>query len=385
MKVNRKIIIFFFLWFASIVLFDLILFLKKDSQKSTSIELLFMLLTVGFGIISFIVFILSLENFFHKKYPKVKASIFSSLSFIGFVIFGLGLIVLPFVLFNKPQEIVKPTQASKNTLISSPLKLGSLGEQVKIIQSALSTDKSIYPSGIVSGYYGELTKQAVINFQQKYNLHQTGEVDQQTIDKFNEIYGDKTKEYYLSKSLNNQTNNTIINNINTSYVDPDHLVKCHFSQNCSGETKIIKRSICNQLTCCEIGNKFYLLYINDCKYYQQEYNKILEARLKILKDKINLIKIPTLQPFNIKNNLSTFPTIPPIRVNTPSFDIRNYNEPVYINKTQLYEECINNAKSEYQSIINSLSTNGALESSIAEEAKTKKDRKINECQSLYGE
>ncbi len=195
---NRKTIIFFFLWFASIVLFDLIFFLKKDSQELTSIELLFFLLTIGVGIISFIVFILSLDKFFHQKYPKVKASIFSSLSFIGFLIFGIGLTISPFILFNKPQEIVKSTQASKNTLISSPLKLGSTGEEVKILQSALSTDKSLYPSGIISGYYGGLTRQAVINFQEKYNLSQTGEVDQQTIDKFNEIYGEKTKEYYLA-------------------------------------------------------------------------------------------------------------------------------------------------------------------------------------------
>jgi hypothetical protein len=207
---NKKIIISFFSWLIFIFLFDLIIFLKKDSESLTSIETIFLLLIVGGGVISFIIFILSLEKLFHEKYKRVKASILSSLSFIVFVVFGVGLIITPFIVFNKNKEIIKPTEASKNTLISSPLKLGSSGEDVKLLQAVLSTDKSIYPSAIISGYYGDLTKQAVINFQQKYNLPQTSELDQKTIDKFNEVYGDKSKDYYIKlfpkTNINNKNN-----------------------------------------------------------------------------------------------------------------------------------------------------------------------------------
>jgi peptidoglycan hydrolase-like protein with peptidoglycan-binding domain len=229
---NKKIIISFFSWLIFIFLFDLIIFLKKDSESLTSIETIFLLLTIGGGVISFIIFILSLEKLYHEKYPKIKASIFSSLSFIIFVIFGVGLIITPFIVFNKNKEIVKPTEASKNTLISSPLKLGSSGEDVKLLQAVLSTDKSIYPSGLVSGYYGDLTKQAIINFQQKYNLPQTGALDQQTIDKFNEVYGDKSRDYYFSKipiqpvlhsepiSVKESSNNNINTNVNNTQITP---------------------------------------------------------------------------------------------------------------------------------------------------------------------
>jgi hypothetical protein len=110
---SKKIIISFFSWLFSIFLFDLIIFLKKDSESLTSIETIFLLLTIVGGVISFIIFILSLEKFFHEKYKRVKASILSSLSFIVFVIFGIGLIITPLVFFNKNKEIVKPTEASK--------------------------------------------------------------------------------------------------------------------------------------------------------------------------------------------------------------------------------------------------------------------------------
>ena len=85
-----------------------------------------------------------------------------------------------------------------NILLSDDLKVGATGEDVKILQVALSQDESLYPSGIVSGYFGQLTKQAVTNFQVRYNLPATGEVDMATADEFNKIYGNNSREYYLS-------------------------------------------------------------------------------------------------------------------------------------------------------------------------------------------
>ncbi len=257
---NKKLIISFIVWLSSIFFFHLILLVKNNQTNWTEIEIGLFILTIILGFISFAIFILSLEKRFHKKYPSVKASIYSMLSFIGFLIFGLSLVMVPLFLYEKlnNKEIVKQTQASKNTLISSGLKLGSQGEQVKILQSALATDKSLYPSGIISGYYGQLTKEAVINFQEKYNLPQTGKIDQQTADKFNEVYGDKTADYYLSTVKNSSANtftntsNTINNNQN--YIDPDPLINCSVHANCGGGTRLLKKSICDQSTCCQIGD-----------------------------------------------------------------------------------------------------------------------------------
>lgn len=52
----------------------------------------------------------------------------------------------------------------------------------------LSQDPDIYPEKKVTGYYGNLTKQAVFRFQKKYGLPQTGIVDATTKDKLNEIF-----------------------------------------------------------------------------------------------------------------------------------------------------------------------------------------------------
>ena len=322
---NKKIIISFFSWLAFIFLFDLILFLKffrKDNESLTSIETIFLLQAVGGGIISFIIFILSLEKLFHEKYPRIKASIFSSLSFIVFVVFGVGLIIAPFIVFNKNKEIVKPTEASKNTLISSHLKLGSSGEEVKLLQAVLSTDKSIYPSGITSGYYGNLTKQAVINFQQKYNLPQTGELDQQTIDKFNEVYGDKTRDYYLTASNEKyptpgNISNTNIN-VNTNNFDSDPLVNCQIHVNCGGGTRLLKKSICDQSTCCQIGNS-WIFYESKSKCTQDQnsywsnrtnYNYLTSPPLPTWAPFPTFAPLPTLPPFSTIDYSTPTPYVP---------------------------------------------------------------------------
>jgi len=293
---SKKIIISFFSWLFSIFLFDLIIFLKKDSESLTSIETIFLLLTIVGGVISFIIFIVSLEKLFHEKYKRVKASILSSLSFIVFVIFGIGLIITPLVFFNKNKEMVKPTEASKNTLISSPLKLGSSGEDVKLLQVALSTDKSIYPSGIISGYYGDLTKQAVINFQQKYSLPQNGELDQKTLDKFNEVYGDKTRDYYLNlipKSTPNNYSNNNQPNYNYSQSNEDPIIDCTIGTKC-GPMKIRKSECLSYSYCCEVGGNYIpVKTLDECIRSQ---NAFSEKNLSEKNQSNN--KIPIVMPHN---------------------------------------------------------------------------------------
>ncbi len=89
---------------------------------------------------------------------------------------------------------VKPTKEE----ITSDLRLGSSGEEVKLLQTWLAQDRSVYPEGIVSGYFGYLTQRAVIKFQEKYAndilvpqglTRGTGIVDVLTRKKLNEIYG----------------------------------------------------------------------------------------------------------------------------------------------------------------------------------------------------
>lgn len=116
------------------------------------------------------------------------------------MIAGFFILILTFGSADQYKNLTNlvPKVISNKVLISAGLDIGSSGDEVRIIQSALSMNKNIYPSGIISGYFGNLTKQAVINFQKKYKILESGKIDADTAKKFNEIYGDKNKEYYLS-------------------------------------------------------------------------------------------------------------------------------------------------------------------------------------------
>ena len=82
-----------------------------------------------------------------------------------------------------------PTPPSAAKLLSGPFALGFEGEQVRILQEMLARDKSIYPEGLATGYYGALTKKAVERFQQKYGIEVTGVAGPKTRAKLNELYG----------------------------------------------------------------------------------------------------------------------------------------------------------------------------------------------------
>jgi hypothetical protein len=70
-------------------------------------------------------------------------------------------------LLVKLQQIQgKPT----TFIFARNLYLGSQGNDVKKLQEFLAKDKTIYPEGEITGYFGLLTKKAVQRFQCKYNI-----------------------------------------------------------------------------------------------------------------------------------------------------------------------------------------------------------------------
>ena len=78
------------------------------------------------------------------------------------------------------------------------LKFGDANNEVRNLQIALSKDPEIYPEGIISGWFGPLTKAAVIHFQEKYQdeilvpwglTKGTGFVGPTTRNKLNQLYG----------------------------------------------------------------------------------------------------------------------------------------------------------------------------------------------------
>ncbi len=65
-------------------------------------------------------------------------------------------------------------------ILPAKAKIGASGDDVKIVQQYLAMDKKVYPEGLVTGYFGQLTKKAVTRFQEKNGLTATGEIDDST-------------------------------------------------------------------------------------------------------------------------------------------------------------------------------------------------------------
>ena len=86
---------------------------------------------------------------------------------VGSVVVGLMIISAPFLSFA-------------DTLNRS-LGLGSTGSDVSALQSFLAKDATLYPQGLVTGYFGALTKTAVANFQARNGISPVGVVGPVTL------------------------------------------------------------------------------------------------------------------------------------------------------------------------------------------------------------
>jgi len=91
---------------------------------------------------------------------------------------------------------MKIIEKSSGFKFSQTLQMGSNNAEVKKLQECLATDAEIYPSGTISGKFGQETKDAVIKFQEKYRdsiltpnslTTGTGKVAGATIKKLNEV------------------------------------------------------------------------------------------------------------------------------------------------------------------------------------------------------
>lgn len=89
-----------------------------------------------------------------------------------------------------PTPTPKPTPTPAPAFaITSDLAAGSQSNQVAQLQAYLASDSSLYPEGLITGYFGPATQRAVKLFQAKYGLPQVGRVGPQTRAKLAEIFG----------------------------------------------------------------------------------------------------------------------------------------------------------------------------------------------------
>ncbi|KKT43025.1 MAG: Collagen triple helix repeat domain protein [Candidatus Wolfebacteria bacterium GW2011_GWE2_44_13] len=84
-------------------------------------------------------------------------------------------------------DTLERQQRNDSVTFTGSLRVGSRGGQVKALQEFLKQSPDIYPEGLVTGYFGPLTENAVKRFQQKEAIEAIGIVGPITRAKLNEI------------------------------------------------------------------------------------------------------------------------------------------------------------------------------------------------------
>ena len=85
-------------------------------------------------------------------------------------------------------EIKETEKEIKVTLrLIRQLREGVTGEDVELLQEILATDPDVYPEGLVTGYFGPLTRNAVKRFQKIAGIEQVGVVGPKTLARINEL------------------------------------------------------------------------------------------------------------------------------------------------------------------------------------------------------
>ncbi|QQR65283.1 peptidoglycan-binding protein [Candidatus Kaiserbacteria bacterium] len=93
------------------------------------------------------------------------------------------------VLMAKVEELQKQLSTIRGevkSLIKDGLEEGMTDTDITKLQELLATDPTIYPEGRKTGYFGPLTKEAVMRFQTRHGLEVTGKVNGETRDMLEE-------------------------------------------------------------------------------------------------------------------------------------------------------------------------------------------------------
>lgn len=80
-----------------------------------------------------------------------------------------------------------PEEAASQARIARSLGVGDRGLDVKRLQELLASNSEIYPEGMTTGYFGQLTSKAVKRLQERIGIDPDGEVGTTTLNRINEL------------------------------------------------------------------------------------------------------------------------------------------------------------------------------------------------------
>lgn len=111
--------------------------------------------------------------------------------------------------------VVFPTLAHAE--LTTTMRLGARSADVTELQTFLAQDNTIYPQGLVTGYFGSLTKSAVSNFQARYGLGRDGIVGPLTRAAINERMGGGMTNNGMAPTISPVSVNPSKNNASVSW------------------------------------------------------------------------------------------------------------------------------------------------------------------------
>ncbi len=104
--------------------------------------------------------------------------------------------------------------------LSRQLELGMSGPDVSSLQTFLATDATVYPQGLITGYFGTLTQAAVAKWQTKNGIPSVGRVGPATLAAINMSMGNTTSGNTQVPAIGfvtlSTTSNSVTINWNTS-------------------------------------------------------------------------------------------------------------------------------------------------------------------------
>lgn len=125
------------------------------------------------------------------------------------LLFGAGLVVMTVLVLSAPS-------VARADTLNRQLEVGMRGDDVSALQAFLAKDSTLYPQGLVTGYFGFLTKAAVSNFQERNGIAAVGRVGPATLPVLNfqmagGVSSNNVAPIISSTAINMGSNSAVVN------------------------------------------------------------------------------------------------------------------------------------------------------------------------------
>lgn len=88
------------------------------------------------------------------------------------------------------QQVTLQTELREVMQLTRNLSVGMSGDDVKALQELLASDSELYPEGLVTGFYGQLTARAVERLQERFGIEKVGNIGPVTQKTINRLFGE---------------------------------------------------------------------------------------------------------------------------------------------------------------------------------------------------